>query len=174
MTMEQSRAIDRLVGNSMYLHSHKGSGKHASYSIEVLMKLALALVLTFVSMQCIGQSAAKTEVFAAAQISRQFIELAPLAKAKGSSGFTLGEYGTHSVKLSERTASGGAEIHAHFDDVFLVLEGKATLITGGEEIDPPSGTNGETTAIGIRNGIVQKIAAGDVGYRFSEMTAEQR
>jgi mannose-6-phosphate isomerase-like protein (cupin superfamily) len=119
------------------------------------MKLAIVIVLTAFTVPCLAQTSGKAEVFHAAQISRQ-------AKAKGSSGSTLGDYGTHALKLNERTASGGAEIHAHFDDVILVMEGKATLVTGGELVDPHAGTNGETTGSGIRDGIVQSISTGDL------------
>ena len=126
------------------------------------MKLAITIAFAFLSLSSPAQSPGKAEVFPAAQIRSQFVDLAPQATANGSSGTTLGDYGTHALKLNERTTSGGAEIHAHFDDVFLVMEGKATLITGGELIDPHAGSNGETTGSGIRNGTVQPILAGDV------------
>ena len=74
----------------------------------------------------------------------------------------MGEYGTHAIKLSSRTTDGGAEIHAHFDDVMLVTEGNATLITGGTVVDAHTGSDGETHGSGIRNGIVQTISAGDL------------
>ena len=64
--------------------------------------------------------------------------------------------------LSERTASGGAEVHAHFDDVMIVMGGKATLITGGSLIDAHVGENGETSGSGIRDGNARSIEAGDV------------
>ena len=38
----------------------------------------------------------------------------------------------HAVKLSVRTATGGAEIQAHYDDIFVVTEGKATLVHLGD------------------------------------------
>ena len=126
------------------------------------MKLAITIALIVSTIPCLAQSPGKAEVFHAAQVSAQFAELAQEAKTKGSSGSTLGDYGTHALKLNERTASGGGEIHAHFDDVILVMEGKATLVTGGEIIDPHAGANGETTGSGIRNGIVQPIGTGDL------------
>ena len=126
------------------------------------MRLAFAIALSILCLPCVAQSSGKVEVFPAAQIHGQFAQLAQDAKAKGSSGATLGDYGSHSLKLNERTASGGAEIHAHFDDVILVTEGKATLITGGEVVDPHAGSNGETTGSAIRNGTVQSILAGDL------------
>jgi mannose-6-phosphate isomerase-like protein (cupin superfamily) len=126
------------------------------------MKLVSAIILAALSVPLLAQSPGKAEVFTSTQLGDQLIQLAQPAKAKGSSGFTLGAYGTHALTLSQRTVNGGAEIHAHFDDVMMVMEGKATLITGGELIDAHSGSNGETTGSGIRNGSVQAIAVGDL------------
>lgn len=126
------------------------------------MRLAFALMLTIFAFPCTAQSRGKAEVFSAAQVHDQLVQIAQQGKVKGSGGSTLADYGTHAIKLSERTVSGGAEIHAHFDDVMIVMEGKATLITGGELIDAHMGGNGESTGSGIRNGIVQFIAAGDI------------
>lgn len=127
------------------------------------MKLASAIVvLAALSIPSLAQSPGKAEVFTSTQLSEQLVQLAQPAKAKGSSGSTLGAYGTHVLMLSQRTVNGGAEIHAHFDDVMMVMEGKATLITGGELIDAHPGSNGETTGSGIRDGIAQNIAAGDL------------
>ncbi|MGD0629906.1 MAG: hypothetical protein ABR987_11155 [Terracidiphilus sp.] len=126
------------------------------------MKLAIAIALAIFAFPCTAQSHGKAEVFSAASVHVQLVQLAELGRAKGSSGSTLGDYGTHAIKLSERTVSGGAEVHAHFHDVMIVMEGKATLVTGGELIRARMGSDGESTGSGIRNGTVQSIAAGDV------------
>ena len=126
-----------------------------------MKRFLLTAILGF-SMTAPAQSGGKAEVFSSADIHAQSMQLADQAKTKGSSGSTLGDYGTHAIKLSERTVSGGAEIHAHFDDVMLVMEGKATLITGGTVISPHSGNDGETTGLGIRDGVSREISAGDV------------
>ena len=44
--------------------------------------------------------------------------LAQTAKASASSGAIVGDYGSHAIKLSVQSASGGVEVHAHYDDVF--------------------------------------------------------
>jgi mannose-6-phosphate isomerase-like protein (cupin superfamily) len=126
------------------------------------MKIALAIALMGLSIACSAQSPSKAEVFSSAQLKDQLNLLAPKAKASGGGGETLGEYGSHTILISERTASGGAEAHAHFDDVMIVLAGKATLITGGSLIDAHAGINGESSGSGIRDGITKSIAAGDV------------
>src|SRR5580692_3395337 len=116
------------------------------------MKLAFAIAFTAFTIPCLAQSPGKAEIFSSAQLHDQLSQLAQLAKSKGSSGSTLGDFGSHVLMLSERTASGGAEIHAHFDDVMLVMEGNATLVTGGDVIDAHTRDNGETAGSGIRNG----------------------
>lgn len=126
------------------------------------MKIAIALALAAFSIPCFAQSSGKAEVFSADKLHAQLAQLAQQANTKGSGGATLGSYGSHTIMLSERTASGRAEIHAHFDDVMFVLDGKATLITGGEVIDPHSASDGETNGSSIRNGVSQPVSAGDV------------
>lgn len=105
-----------------------------------------------------AQTPQKAEVFTAAQIRDQFNG----SHRQASGGTVLGEYGSHSIRLSERTASGGAEVHAHFDDVMYVTEGAATVITGGQVIDPHAGANGETSGSGIRDGQSHAVAVGDI------------
>ena len=126
------------------------------------MKIALALGIISLNTSCLAQSAGKAAVFTAAQLHQELTALDSQASAKGSSGAILGDYGSHAIKLSDRTASGGAEIHAHFDDIMMVMKGNATLITGGEVVNPQRATDGETTGTAIRDGTVQQIAAGDV------------
>jgi mannose-6-phosphate isomerase-like protein (cupin superfamily) len=105
---------------------------------------------------------AAAQVFSAADVHGLLAQLADQAKAKGSTSSTLADYGSHALRLNARTTSGGGEIHAHYDDVMLVTEGKATLITGGTVIDPHTGSDGETRGSGIQNGIVQTISVGDI------------
>jgi len=126
------------------------------------MKIAIAIALAVFCARCVAQSPGKAEVFSSTQLRDQLSQLAQRAKSGGSGGLTLGEYGTHVLMLSERTASGNAEIHAHFDDVMLVMEGNATLTTGGDVIDGHTRSNGETSGSGIRNGATQSISAGDL------------
>ena len=80
----------------------------------------------------------------------------------GRPGVTLADYGSHKLQISVRTSSGGAEIHAHFDDVMIVQQGTATLITGGLLVDPKTSADGETKGTAIQGGQSQTIAPGDV------------
>src|SRR5271163_4141292 len=107
-------------------------------------------------------SAKKADYFSAQDIQKQLADLAPKAQSSGSSGSTLGDYTSHQIKLSVRTASGGAEIHAHYDDVFFVTQGKATLITGGTVMNAQTGNDGETKGSSIQDGKSQSITKSDI------------
>jgi mannose-6-phosphate isomerase-like protein (cupin superfamily) len=114
------------------------------------------------SLPAFSQTGGKSEIFSAAQIRQQLATLGTQAAASGSAGQVLADYGSHKVQISVRTTSGGAEIHAHFDDVMIVQQGTATLITGGTVIDPKTGPDGETKGTGIQGGKSQTISVGDL------------
>ena len=135
---------------------------------EIRMKQFAAILaigaLVLPGIPALAQNSTKAQIFTAVELEHQLAELAGSAKEKGSSGSTLGDYGSHALKLSVRGASGGAEVHAHFDDVMVIEGGTATLVTGGTVIDPKTATGGETKGPGILGGVSQKIAKGDVVY----------
>jgi mannose-6-phosphate isomerase-like protein (cupin superfamily) len=127
------------------------------------MKLISVLAAAaLIALPCSAQTAGHAQVFSSQAVASQMKALVQAAKASGSSGTKLADYHSHLIELSVRTASGGAEVHAHFDDIFVVTRGKATLVTGGTVIDPKTGPNGETKGRGIRNGVSQTIAKGDI------------
>jgi mannose-6-phosphate isomerase-like protein (cupin superfamily) len=101
-------------------------------------------------------------VFPVPDLHTQLDKLVADAKTKGSSGATIEDYGSYKIQLSVRSVSGGAEVHAHWDDVMMVEQGSATLITGGTVVDGKTGTDGETHGSKIENGQSQKISPGDV------------
>lgn len=68
----------------------------------------------------------------------------------------------YKVDASRRDASGEAEVHALDTDVFYVVSGRATFVTGGEVVDPHTSAPNETRGASIKNGTTQKLSAGDV------------
>lgn len=126
------------------------------------MKLLLTLAAVAIALTCQAQTPRQVQVFSAATIQSQTAALIASARTSGSSGTTLVDYSSHAIEISVRTKSGGAEVHAHFDDIFLVTKGTATLITGGTVIGPKAEKNGETKGQGIRDGHAQTISKGEV------------
>ncbi len=127
------------------------------------MKLIAILAVAALASPCLAQTGSNSaEVFSGKDVAAQLATLTQKAKGPGSSGATLGDYKSHAIKLSVRTASGGAEVHAHYDDIFVVTGGSATLITGGTVVDAKTGADGETKGVSIQNGKSQTITKDDI------------
>ncbi|HEY3989788.1 MAG TPA: hypothetical protein VGM02_10855 [Acidobacteriaceae bacterium] len=126
------------------------------------MRLTFTLAIAALAISCYAQAQSKAEIFSGQDVASQLTALVQAAKASDSSGATLGDYRSHAIKLSVRTSSGGAEIHAHYDDIFFVTDGKADLITGGSVINAKTDSDGETKGSRIENGKSKIIAKGDV------------
>jgi len=91
--------------------------------------------------------------------------LRKLAKlGDGSASETLREYPQHSIMLSVRIRSGIAALHEDFADLFFILDGRATLVTGGTVADPTSIRPGETRGTAVTGGTPQELRAGDVAH----------
>ena len=91
--------------------------------------------------------------------------LRKMAKAgNGSASETLREYPRHKAMLSFRSRSGEVEVHENFADLFCVLAGSATLITGGAVVGARAVGPGETRGDSIEGGARQDLKAGDVAH----------
>lgn len=80
----------------------------------------------------------------------------------GSASESLREYPQHTAMLSFRSRSGEAEIHEKFADLFIILAGAATLITGGAVSGARSIAPGETRGDSIEGGARQQLRSGEV------------
>jgi mannose-6-phosphate isomerase-like protein (cupin superfamily) len=91
--------------------------------------------------------------------------LRKLAKhGDGSASETLKEYPQHFVMLSFRSRSGEVEVHERFADLFVVLAGAATLVTGGTVTGARNVAPGETRGESIAGGTQQNLRPGDVAH----------
>lgn len=66
------------------------------------------------------------------------------------------------IQAGHRTAPGEVEVHDHDTDIFYVLEGSATFVTGGKVVEPKVTGPGETRAKEITGGQEQHLVKGDV------------
>ena len=82
----------------------------------------------------------------------------------GQASETLREYPQHAAMLSFRARDGVAELHEKFADLFYVLDGRATLVTGGTVVDAQTIRQGEIRGASIEGGIRQELRAGDVAH----------
>jgi len=82
----------------------------------------------------------------------------------GSASETLREYPQHFAMLSFRSRSGEVEVHERFADLFVVLAGAATLVTGGTVTGARIVAPGETRGDAIEGGASQELRAGDLAH----------
>jgi glc operon protein GlcG len=68
----------------------------------------------------------------------------------------------YKVDAGRREAPGEAEYHEHTVDVMHVLEGTATVVTGGALVDPRPVGPGELRAATVEGGTAHRLAEGDV------------
>lgn len=82
--------------------------------------------------------------------------------AGGNASIKLNEYPNHFTMISLRMKSGGGELHENNADFFIVVQGKATLISGGKLEDPQPGGKGEMRGKSVLGGSRQELKEGDV------------
>jgi mannose-6-phosphate isomerase-like protein (cupin superfamily) len=91
--------------------------------------------------------------------------LRKLAKnGNGTESETLQKYPRHCAMLSFRSRDGEAEVHENFADVFYVLDGRATLVTGGTVAGAVRIGPGEMRGSSVEGGTRQDLRAGDVAH----------
>lgn len=79
------------------------------------------------------------------------IELVELVKQPG-----------YSVLQVRRTVPGASEVHADMADVWYVLRGEATLVTGGSVVEGRTTEPGEIRGKGVTGGEERHLSGGDV------------
>ena len=91
--------------------------------------------------------------------------LSKLARhSDGSASETLKEYPRHFTMLSFRSRDGQAELHENFADLFYILDGRATLDTGGSLAEAVTIGPGELRGVSIEGGVRQELRTGDVAH----------
>jgi hypothetical protein len=106
-----------------------------------------------------------------------FIPAARVATAFAK-GEPLVENGLYKVHASRREGPGMAEVHVRDTDIIYVLEGGATIVTGGRVVDGKTTATDEIRGRSIIGGTERRLARGDlfivpngVPHWFSEVQA---
>jgi glc operon protein GlcG len=109
-----------------------------------------------------GAAAAKMFGARAAASSAVTYFESPNVAAAFAKGVPLLEVDGYKVHASRREGPGVAEVHDWETDVVYVLEGSATLVTGGRVVDPKVTEPGQIRGPVIQGGESRRIARGDV------------
>ena len=89
-----------------------------------------------------------------------------LAASRVAAAFAKGEplveTAPYKVHASRREAPGMAEVHARDTDIIYVLEGTATIVTGGHVVDGKTTGAEEIRGTSIAGGTERRLVKGDV------------
>ncbi len=98
-----------------------------------------------------------------AQLIGQLPQLRALAtEANGVASEPLGQFPRHAASVTFRNQSGVAELHRDFADLFYILEGRATLVTGGEIVGAETIAPGEVRGQSLQDGKMQQLCPGEI------------
>ncbi len=79
-----------------------------------------------------------------------------------STGGALQVNSLYKVQAGRRIVAGVVEIHTHDNDIFYIVDGTATFVTGGTPVDPKEVSPGELRAKSIVGGTEHQLTKGDV------------
>ncbi len=88
-----------------------------------------------------------------------------LEQKKDASGLateTLKKYSTDYSMLAFRSQSGKAELHEKFADFYVVVDGNATLVSGGHILNGAPSAPGEVRGDSVQDGKEMKLKKGDI------------
>lgn len=119
-----------------------------------MKRMLIGLVVSLAGAATMAQAAAGTAAptyLAAAEVTAAF--------AKGRA---LLEVDAYKIHASRREAPGTAEVHVRDTDVIYVLQGSATIVTGGTVVSPRTVAADEVRGTQIEGGQPRTLATGDV------------
>jgi glc operon protein GlcG len=87
---------------------------------------------------------------------------AQAVRSKFQTGGLLLDGEPYKIDAGRRTGPGEVEFHSWVTDIMYVLDGEATVVTGGEMVDRRQIGPGEYRAAATRGGTTQRLAKGDV------------
>jgi mannose-6-phosphate isomerase-like protein (cupin superfamily) len=131
------------------------------FSREMLATAGVMLISIGLAKGAIAQEM-KSDHWSRGELLERAKHLQALAAEKGSASEKLETYPHHFTMLAFRNRDGGGEVHQNYADVFFIVDGKATLVTGGEVVEPKTTGPGETLGTSVKGGSRQELKAGDV------------
>jgi mannose-6-phosphate isomerase-like protein (cupin superfamily) len=128
----------------------------------VRTKIAIAGVIAALAHTATAQTV-KVDHFTQSEV----IEKAQALNAKaqgpdGAASVKLDEYPNHFTMIALRHKDGGAEVHENFADFFFVVQGHATLVSGGTVQDGKTVSPGEIRGTSVQNGDRTSLSEGDI------------
>ena len=127
-----------------------------------MRKLAFPALLLFAASTLVIAQSATVDNATRSDLLAQGRDLKQSAvHGSGTAAIKLKDYPNHYTMLSYRNTTGGSEIHEHYADFFIVLQGSATLMTGGKLTNDTTASPGEHRGTAIEGGTPTPLHEGD-------------
>jgi mannose-6-phosphate isomerase-like protein (cupin superfamily) len=101
-------------------------------------------------------------IWSAADLKSRGTALAAKMDASRLASEKLADYGNYNTQLAHREASGAAELHEKFADIFVIESGEATVVVGGKIEGSHQTVAGEIRGTAVTGGERHRVSAGDV------------
>jgi mannose-6-phosphate isomerase-like protein (cupin superfamily) len=126
-----------------------------------LILMAMSMVA---SLGLITQQQGSPRADSSASSEENTVKYFPAADVTASfaKGGTLAEAANYKVMTARRTEPGNVEIHKKLTDVFYIVQGSTTLVTGGKVIGENAKNPDEPRGASIEGGETRQLSAGDV------------
>jgi mannose-6-phosphate isomerase-like protein (cupin superfamily) len=104
----------------------------------------------------------KILVFQGAQVQAQLAQLVEQAKITHHGGAELARSGNIAMQLSVMPGNGPGELHRNADDLLMIQQGNATVVTGGTMVNGRDFPGGNTFGSGLEGGVSTPVGPGDI------------
>lgn len=125
-------------------------------------RLFVLLCLCFITASRGHAQAADSVRHLSAAALRQAVAGTPGEQPRATYGSLVVDAGAYTVIQLRRTSDGEAEVHEEWDDVMMVQEGAATLLSGGQVSGGRQTAPGEMRGGQINGGARRPLAPGDM------------
>ena len=128
------------------------------------MRLIWGIVAMAITASTAWAQSGGLNYYSAAQLKQMAhkLEQQESFRSTGSAFETLDKYPGSFTMLSVRNKTGGSELHENYADIFFVVDGEATLTSGGTMVEPKTTEPGEVRGTAVSGGVQQKLGKGDV------------
>lgn len=129
---------------------------------RLLMKQTLLLFSLLVGSNAVAAEMPGFVVYRASDLKAYRQKLAPKINEMKVAVVNLDKFGNHSSMVAHREGPGQVEIHERMSDLFVVQDGEAVLVVGGEAENTKEVEPGELRGASIKGGERVKLGAGDI------------
>jgi mannose-6-phosphate isomerase-like protein (cupin superfamily) len=121
------------------------------------------IAMTMLGRVSLGQEAMPTpDKYSPAELAAMEKKLEEKAAASGLATDTIKKYASDYTMLAFRGKTGQAELHDKFADFYFVVDGEATLVSGGRIVNGSTIGPGEVRGESIQDGKETKLKKGDI------------